>query len=153
MRTVESPHDPETVVSFTVHGTPIPQGSKTVAHGGGRSWVREDNRKIEPWRNDVAAAAVVAMRGRLPIAGAARLEATFAFDRPRSHFRTGRHAGQLRPGAPVYCDRRPDLDKLLRAIGDALSGIVVADDARLVEVAAAKVYGAPAAYIVVLELV
>lgn len=145
--------DPERLVSFTVYGVPAPQGSKTVANSGGKSWVRDDNPKTEPWRNAVAAQATEAMHGRAPFAGPTRLEATFAFARPRSHFRTGKHAGQLRPNAPVYCDRRPDLDKLLRAIGDALSGIVIADDARLVEVAAAKVYGSPAAYIAVLELV
>lgn len=144
--------DLDRLVAFTVYGTAAPQGSKTVATSGGKSWVRDDNRAVEPWRNAVAAAAVEAMHGRPPFAGAARLEATFAFQRPRSHYRTGKHAGQLRPSAPVYCDRRPDLDKLLRAIGDALSGVVVTDDARVVEVAAAKVYGTPAAYIVVLEL-
>ena len=48
------------------------------------------------------------------------LDLLFRFPRPRSHFGTGRNAGQLKPSAPFYVRTRPDLDKLARAVGDAL---------------------------------
>jgi Holliday junction resolvase RusA-like endonuclease len=140
------------LVAFTVHGTPAAQGSKTVAHHEGRSWVREDNRALQPWRNAIAFEATAAMDGRAPLAGPCRLEATFVFARPKSHYRTGRRAGELKPTAPTVCATRPDLDKLLRALGDALTGIVLVDDARIVDVTAAKHYGSPGAHITVLEL-
>jgi len=138
-------------VSFTVHGTPAPQGSKTVGRTkAGAAFVREDNPQTEPWRNAVAAAATAAMLDLgedHPLGSPLRLDVTFVFPRPRSHYRTGRNAGQLKPSAPLYHDRRPDLDKLVRAVGDALTGIVAADDAAFVQVVARKHYGQPAAHI------
>lgn len=140
-------------VSFTVHGEPAPQGSKTVATGAGQSWVREDNRKTGPWRNAVAAAALEAMNGRAPIAGPVELDVVFVFARPKSHYRTGRYAGQLRPSAPHYCAKQPDVDKLVRAVGDAITGVVVVDDAAIVELRARKHFGPPAAHVTIRELV
>jgi crossover junction endodeoxyribonuclease RusA len=133
-------------VAFQVHGTPAPQGSKTRTRYG---HVREDNPNTGPWRNAVAAAAHDAMRGRPPLAGPLRLEVTFVLPRPKGHYRTGRYAGELRDRAPRYCPTRPDLDKLLRAVGDAITGIVVVDDAQLVRVNARKMYGSPGVYIAV----
>lgn len=136
------------VVAFVVDGTPAPQGSKTVAKSkAGASFVRDDNPELAPWRSTVAAAAREAMAGRRPLAGPLELDVAFMFGRPMSHYRTGKHAGQLKPTAPIYCDKRPDLDKLIRAIGDALTGIVVVDDAAFVEMRARKAYGSPAAHI------
>src|SRR5271165_3049173 len=43
--------------------------------------------------------------------------------------------GELRPSG------RPDLDNILKQIGDALNGVVFRDDASIVEVRARKVYG------------
>jgi len=142
------------LVVFNVYGEPAPQGSKTVARtGGGGSFVREDNPATVPWRNAVAAEAAAAMDGREPIVGPVELEVIFVFARPKSHYRTGRHAGELKPSAPHYCPRRPDVDKLARALGDALSGIVVVDDAQVVKLRAEKHYGSPGAEVVVRELV
>ena len=140
-------------VAFTVYGEPAPQGSKTVARSSsGATHVREDNPNTEPWRNAVAAAAAEAMDGRDPIGGPVRLEVAFVFARPRSHFGTGRNAGRLKASAPHYAAKVPDVDKLVRAVGDALSGIVLVDDSRIVELVASKHYGSPAAHVTVSEL-
>lgn len=141
-----SPVQASDVIRFRVAGVPAPQGSKTVARSGsGRSFVREDNPALAPWRNAVAAAAQDAMGERPPIPGPVYLEAVFRFPRPLSHFGTGRNADRLKPSAPDYVTTRPDLDKLLRALGDALAGIVFAADAYVVTVYAEKVYGSPGA--------
>jgi Holliday junction resolvase RusA-like endonuclease len=134
------------VVAFVVDGEPAPQGSKTRLATGG---MREDNPATAPWRNAVATRAREAMAGRPPLAGPLELDVAFMFARPKGHYRTGRHAGQLKPNAPIYCDKRPDLDKLLRAVGDAIAGIVAVDDAAIVEVRARKAYGSPSAHIAV----
>lgn len=142
-------------VAFTVHGEPVPQGSKTVGRSkAGAAFVREDNPATAPWRATVAAAATEAMGnlGRAPISGPVRLEVVFVFARPRSHFGTGRNAGRLKPSAPHYAAKLPDVDKLVRAVGDALTGRVLVDDSRVVELVASKHYGSPAAHVTVTEL-
>jgi crossover junction endodeoxyribonuclease RusA len=142
-----------TAVVFTVHGEPAPQGSKTVGRTkAGASFVREDNPATEPWRNAVTAAAVEAMDGRTPIAGPVRLEVDFVFARPKSHYRTGKRAGELKPSAPHYRASRPDVDKLVRALGDSLTGVALVDDGAIVELVTRKVYGSPGAHVAISEL-
>jgi crossover junction endodeoxyribonuclease RusA len=141
-------------LDFIVLGEPQPQGSKTVGRTrAGGSFVREDNPATAPWRQAVAAAALKAIDEQPLWTGPLRLVATFVFRRPASHFGTGRNAGRLKPSSPLYVRGRPDVDKLLRAVGDALTGIVWRDDAQLVIVHAEKHYGEPAcAHLVVEEL-
>lgn len=140
-------------VAFTVDGTPVPQGSKRVVPTArGHRSVETNERTLNPWRNAVTGAAARAMGGRVPMAGPVRVDATFVHPRPRSHFGTGRNAGQLKSSAPVYCSTRPDVDKLLRAILDSITGVVVIDDGQVVELVARKHYGSPAAHITVTRL-
>ena len=141
------------LTEFSVPGLPMPQGSKTTGRTKtGRTFVREDNPGTGPWRNAVAGAAIAAMRGADPEAGPLFLEAVFAFPRPKAHFGTGRNAGTLKRSAPPYCATIPDLDKLLRAVGDACKGIIWRDDSQLVQVRAEKVYGTPGLAATVWEL-
>ena len=128
-------------VSFTVHGTAAPAGSKTVGRtSSGATFLRDASRRSYPWRRDVAQAAGVAMRARPLLEGPLVLEVRFVVVRPRGHF----GARGLRPSAPAHPIVRPDVTKLLRAVEDALTGVVWRDDAQVVEQHAAKVYGEPA---------
>lgn len=139
-------------VSFTVIGIPAPQGSKT-------SWGTEANKNTRPWRAAVAAEASDAFHGMLraspalepvPIDGLGLIDvpvkvaALFVFPRPKSHFGTGRNKDVLKDSAPCWCATKPDADKLARAIGDALTGVLVRDDCLIVEWSIRKVYGSPA---------
>jgi crossover junction endodeoxyribonuclease RusA len=83
-----------------------------------------------------------------PMVGPVSTQVTFIFPRPKSHYRTGRYQFDLRSDAPEYHSSKPDTDKLLRAIGDALTGIVVRDDSQIAHLSAYKVYGAPASAVV-----
>jgi Holliday junction resolvase RusA-like endonuclease len=75
------------------------------------------------------------------------------FGRPKGHFGTGRNAGRLKPSAPLYVQTNPDVDKLLRAIGDALTQVAITDDRCIVIAHAEKHYGTPpCAHVVVDEL-
>lgn len=140
-------------VRFRVPGRPEPQGSKTVGRTrAGRSFVREDNPRTVPWRSAVALAAREAMNGEGPLVGALLVEAAFRFARPRSHYGTGRNAGRLKPSAPLWVAVRPDLDKLLRALGDAITGVVCVDDAQIAELGVTKVYGQPGLEVTVYEI-
>jgi crossover junction endodeoxyribonuclease RusA len=139
---------------FVVLGEPQPQGSKTIVQRKGRRpRVIEDNPDTVPWRERVERVARTAMDGQPAATGPLRLTATFVFRRPAGHYGTGRNSGRLKPSAPVYVRTRPDVDKLLRAIGDAITGAICRDDSQIVIAHAEKHYGEQAcAHIVVEEL-
>ena len=118
-------------IIFFVEGSPAPQGSKTHV-GGGR--LIESSRQVGPWRDAVRRAA---------IEGPVYLVQVFALPRPKSHYGTGRNSGRVKRGAPRRPPVRPDLDKLARAVGDALTGICYHDDAQIVNLCAAKYYVTP----------
>lgn len=84
------------------------------------------------------------MEGRELMLGPLTVHATFTFPRPKAHYRTGKNASLLRDDAPEYHTSAPDLDKLQRALGDAMTGVVYRDDKQIAQWAVVKVYGAPA---------
>lgn len=123
-------------VSFVSLGTPAPQGSKT-------PWGTESNPRTRPWRDTVAHDAREAKNGE-PLEGPLSLHVVFWFPRPKSHFGTGRNAGVLKESAPKFVIAKPDLDKLVRAVGDALTTAGVwRDDSQAVMVTASKRYVEP----------
>ena len=125
--------------SFTVWGTAAPQGSKRHV---GNGVMRESSPRVYTWRDDVRCIALENLPAQWDPRSAIRLDLTFCFQRPNSHY--GRKAGilYLKRNAPPEptSGRLGDLDKLQRAIFDALTGIVYADDRQVVEVHASKVY-------------
>ncbi|HSV08551.1 MAG TPA: RusA family crossover junction endodeoxyribonuclease [Candidatus Binatus sp.] len=134
------------IVEILIDGTPAPQGSKT-------PWGSEANANTKPWRGTVAAAGAHVMGERGLLAGALSLEVAFVFPRPKSHYGTGKRSTLLKPSAPTFMPSPPDVDKLVRAIADALQGVVYRNDSQLAVVYARKFYG-PRAYcqLVVSEL-
>jgi Holliday junction resolvase RusA-like endonuclease len=135
-------------VTFTVPGIPAPQGSKTRTKWG----VREDNPATRPWRAAVGWEASLVMQGREQLAGPLALEVVFFFPRPKSHYGTGKRAAVLKDSAPDFHTSPPDADKLLRAIGDSVKGIICRDDSLFAIVRAEKVYGSPRAIVLVREI-
>lgn len=111
---------------------------------GVKTWARHKPTLIE-WRYAVAVEARRALPRAfvpLPKATAVELRVCFVFSRPPSL--------RKRMWAKVTA---PDLDKLVRAIGDALTEIVWTDDSQIVQIVARKEYGArPGALIVVNEI-
>lgn len=143
------------MIAFFVPGIPRPQGSKRlVGWKSGRPHMIESSRGLADWRRDVtlyAMAAKGANRAEVerifaePIA----LAATFVVPRPESHLRKD---GLLRPGAKRSPTGKPDLSKYLRAIEDAITGVLWRDDAQVVRATVSKRYGAePGAHIEVSE--
>ena len=62
------------------------------------------------------------------------LSCVFVFARPKNHFRTN---GQLKPSAPKHCSGRiGDISKLVRAVEDAMTGVVYNDDAQIINLIA-----------------
>lgn len=125
--------------TFFVPGTPKPGGSKRAFIIKGRAILTDASGKAgKDWRGDVK----VFARGRIdkPLAGALTLKVDFHMPRPKSHYRTGKHAGVLRDDAPVWHTSKPDATKLLRSLEDALTGIAWADDSQIAVQAVSKVY-------------
>jgi crossover junction endodeoxyribonuclease RusA len=130
-------------IEFYVNGIPAPQGSKTAyinKHTGRANVVDQNGATLKPWREDVRAAALK-HGGRIAPGEALTAQIMFYLPRPKSHFRTGRNAGLLRDAAPDVPRTKPDLDKLVRAVLDALTSAgTYADDANVVLVSAGKFY-------------
>jgi Holliday junction resolvase RusA-like endonuclease len=75
-----------------------------------------------------------------PLTCPVRLECHFTFSRPKSHYRTGKHAGDLRVYAPVMHTTKPDLDNLGKFVLDSLTGVFWKDDSVVCSLTASKVY-------------
>jgi crossover junction endodeoxyribonuclease RusA len=134
-------------VTFRVRGIPVPQGTARAFVAGGRAFLATDanrpNSPIGAWRAAIRTEAQRGM-GRQPlIAGAVRIRAGFSMPRPRSL-----------PKRVTQADAKPDLDKLARALLDALTGVVIRDDAQVVALELSKGYdeGEPGVMVTVLEL-
>lgn len=125
-------------VDLTVLGVAAPQGSKRhVGHGR----MVESSKRVGPWREAIVAEAQRAGVAGLMLDGALSMTVAILLPRPRGHYGTGRNADAVRPSAPRAPAGRPDLDKLLRAISDALTQAAVwRDDSCLCQVSATKLY-------------
>lgn len=126
------------VVTFSVLGTPIPQGStKAFARigrdGKAHATTTGANAKTKGWRQDVAACAL-GHAPSTPWTGPVAVEIAFRLPRPASV------SAKKRPSHTV----KPDLDKLVRAVSDALTGVLWVDDSQIVSVIATKLYAAGA---------
>lgn len=132
----------EAAVGFLVLGRAQPAGSKRAFpyRKGDKLGVRvsDANPKSLEWKRYVAACARDAMRGRAPLCGPLEFGVSITFVRPKGHFTKN---GDVRQGAPDWPTVRPDATKLLRAIEDALTGIVWVDDAQIVKQSVQKLYG------------
>lgn len=129
--------------AFDVIGTAVQQGSKkafAVKKGGeftGQINVAEMAKGLRPWRKIVTAAANAAKADypqELPMDGPLFLVLEFWMPRPTSHPKT----------KMTYPTKAPDLDKLIRAMGDSITDAKVwADDARVISISASEFYALP----------
>jgi crossover junction endodeoxyribonuclease RusA len=136
-----------------VPGRAVPQGSKTafVSKSTGRPIVVDKDVRLPQWRMKVTAAAIEqqaeamhTMRMTFPLTGPIGVKVVFVMERPKLHYlpvNSKRTELALRPQAPRYPDTMPDIDKLLRAIFDALTDAQVwKDDGQAVWVQTSKQY-------------
>lgn len=153
-------------ISFSVRGVAAPQGSKTAFRVKNSTKINqtESSKRVGPWRDRVHFAAENAVErwarehdSADNIETAAEIERMYhgpvtvslglVFERPASHYGTGRNADVLKASAPRYPMTKHhtaggDIDKLVRAVLDAMTKVVYADDAQVVALLSVwKLYG------------
>jgi len=133
-------------LEFTVPGKASPSGSKKAfLHPKTKKIVVMDTAKgKDSWQARVSAFAAMARPG-LQISdsqfmGPVAMEVKFHFQRPKSHFRTGRNSGLLKDTASHHHTGKPDLTKLIRCTEDAMTGVLFRDDSQVVHRLATKVW-------------
>lgn len=76
-----------------------------------------------------------------PITGPVRADLVLYFPRPKSHYRTGKRAGELRDDIPNYHTAKPDRDNSDKAVLDALTVLRFwHDDAQVCDGRIVKLY-------------
>lgn len=152
------------MIAFTVHGVARPAGSKRGfvpldknknpyrrANGGVAVQIVDSNPNVKEWQAAVRSAAHEAFRGDV-LRGPIRLTLTFYRLRPKGHYSTAKATkGHIKPGVDPFPLAKPDVLKLARGVEDALTGVVWADDAQIVDERLGKEWGATARCDVVIE--
>lgn len=120
------------IAHFWVPGIAKPQGSKRafVNPKTNRAIIVEDNKGTKDWRTDVrnAAAEAISQKDRIS-EGPVIIQLQFIMKRPVSTPKT-----KATPPAV----KKPDLDKLTRAIFDSVTGIAFGDDSQVTFMTASK---------------
>lgn len=115
-------------MTLDVTGVPQPKGSMKAFVRGGRAVVTSDNPRLKAWQQTVRVEAQRA--GVAALAGPVAIQLAFRLQRPIA-------LSKRREAAHVT---RPDVDKLARAVLDALTGVAWGDDSQVASLRATKRY-------------
>lgn len=126
-------------VTVVVAGVPITQGSMKAHVVAGHAHVTHTNGpKIDIWRRSIVDAVHRQLGEELELmTGPLRLSAAFRLPRPAS-------LPKKRRTWPIGA-RSGDSDKLLRALGDAITGVLIPDDSLIVDARVTKDWAGPGA--------
>lgn len=113
------------MIIFNVDGQPVPQGSMKVING---YVIHSQGSALAAWRSAIALSAKAA--GAKPHTEPVEIDLVFRMARPRTVTRS----------EPSVA---PDLDKLIRAVLDALTAVAYRDDGQVTRITATKEYGTP----------
>jgi len=128
------------VVTFNVVGTPSTQGSMRAFMAGGKPVVAQggsaaSRAALSSWREAVAAEARAVFAGAEVLRCPVQVRLNFRLLRPASAPKTTRTW-------PINA-RSGDVDKLARAVLDAITGVLVADDSQVIGLVVSKDWGDP----------
>jgi Holliday junction resolvase RusA-like endonuclease len=134
----ETPDDDLNFVEFFVGGEPVPQGSTKSFYIKklDRVVTTHGNKNTNRWRERIAHEAQCTDEGRpcTFFSDDRRLgydvQLAFVFTKPKST-----------PKKYKLNTKRPDLDKLIRAVLDGITNVLIPDDALVVSITASKSYG------------
>jgi len=134
-----------TAISFFIPGAPVaqPRQRHRIMQGkSGASFVSNYTPAKDPVNAFKAAARLAASAAWSggPIVGPVEMNVSYLMPRPKNHYRTGKHAGSLKPDAPRMHTSKPDRDNLEKALKDALKGICWLDDSQVCDGRSQKLY-------------
>lgn len=126
------------MIEFFVPGDPVPQARPRVTTRAGfaQTYTPAKSRHYGSYVRMVAATYAPAEL----LDQALKLTCCFVIQKPAS-----------KPRRCLHPATKPDLDNLVKAVKDALEGVLYTNDSRIVEIAARKVYGTPPGVQVQLE--
>lgn len=126
------------MIRVFVEGIPRPQGSKQQFRRGNRIVLVESSKQLPEWRRGLVSALQEHVDNHTP-PKPAHVTLTFLLPRPKAHYDTRGHVKER--FAHVAHTSRPDLDKLTRAVFDALTiAGIVEDDSHITTTVIAKRY-------------
>ena len=115
--------------TFFVHGIPQSQGSTKAFVVKGRPVITSTNKNLHEWRDLIRL--VAQEHATWQSWGAVGIDAVFLMPTPKTYPKTKEK--------PMVT--RPDIDKLQRALFDALTGVFYRDDSQITKVTIEKRYG------------
>lgn len=133
--------EPKLSWHFEVEGAAVPQGSWVAfaSKTTGFAMAKPSNEKaLNAWRDHVAGTARRALPSWLDQPLDAPCFVSLIFVRARNDSDYLADGVSLRKGAPVFPATAPDIDKLTRAMLDALTGVAFVNDSRVVSCMAIK---------------
>ena len=118
-------------------GKPEPKGSTRafMPKGGRFPVVTSDNPKLKDWQTQIRLVVTTQVPDLVVVDGPVRLTAVFKLPAPKIVLAHLKRKGLVLPHLT-----KPDLDKCLRAILDALTGVSYRDDSQVVAISATKQY-------------
>lgn len=121
-------------VTVIVAGVPVTQGSMKAFNVAGRPRVTHSNgSKLDAWRRSIIDATHRQLGEEIQLmTGPVRLSAAFRLPRPAS-------LPKKKRTWPIGA-RSGDADKFLRCLGDAITGVLIDDDSRIVDARVTKDY-------------
>ena len=129
---------------FFALGEAVSQGSKQAfviqPKGGGKPravMTETSGKKLKVWRDGIQLQARQAFPDG-PYSGDVMVSLVFHIRRPKSHYGTGRNAETLKASAKKRHNQKPDIDKLTRAVLDALTGPAIVDDSQVFDLQVLK---------------
>lgn len=146
------------LVKFTAWGKPLPKGRMqgfVPVDRRGNPYRRESGSimvnitdaggaRLTAWVAQIRQAAGQAYGGGVLRSTPVHVSAVFKFQRPKSHYGTGRNASVLKPSAPEHLVSKGavygDGDKLVRAVFDAMIGVMYVDDGQVVSHDARRIW-------------
>ena len=130
------------VRNFFAPGIPKPQPRpRAVAINGVVRMYTPSN--VKGWRQSVKIAVInEGVKPREPLAGSISVNLGFIFERPKSHFRSGKYSHLLKDDAPDFHTKKPDCDNLAKAVLDVLTELKIwHDDSQVTHLTTTKQYG------------
>ncbi len=114
-----------------IWGTPVAQPRHRVCIRGNHphAYIPEKH-KIHGWKAWIAENCGIGMEDKKPMTVPISVNLQFTLPRPKSL-----------PKKIIHHTKKPDIDNLIKAVLDAMNGIIYKDDSQICELGAIKIYG------------